>query len=90
MALEGNRNGKYYCDHLGAACNFRIVGMESDRLVAWILEQQLPFDSLYFYGSDRPIHISYRAQQKRGHWTFSAKGQPTRRGGPRVKQAPAE
>jgi len=34
--------------------------------VEWILEQQLPFDSLYFYGSDRPIHISYgiAAQEK--------------------------
>ena len=46
MAHEKNRNGKYYCDRLGAACDFRIIGMESDRLVDWILEQELPFDSL--------------------------------------------
>ncbi|MGV0026466.1 hypothetical protein [Phormidesmis priestleyi] len=40
---------------LGAACDFRIVGLESDplrvtrsdRLVEWILEQRLPLDSLY-------------------------------------------
>lgn len=51
MAHEKNRNGKYYCDRLGAACDFRIVGVESDRLVEWVLEQQLPFDSLYYYRS---------------------------------------
>ncbi len=44
----------------GAACDFRIVGLESDplrvtqsdRLVEWILEQRLLFDSLYYYGGD--------------------------------------
>ena len=50
---------------LGAACDFRIVKLESDsdrlcsstyRLVEWILEQQPPFDSLYYYGSERLIH----------------------------------
>ncbi|WP_416670430.1 hypothetical protein [Egbenema bharatensis] len=80
MAHEKNRNGKYYCDRLGAACDFRIVGMESDRLVEWILEQRLPFDSLYYYGSDRPIHISYGSQHKRDIWTFTGRGVPTRKG----------
>jgi hypothetical protein len=56
------------------------VGLESDRLVEWILEQRLPFDSLYFYGSNRPIHISYGDQHKRDIWTFTAKGTPTRKG----------
>lgn len=80
MAHEVNRNGKYYCDRLGAACDFRIVNLESDRLVEWILEQQLPFDSLYFYGSDRPIHISYSRQQRQDIWAFTDGGVPTRRG----------
>lgn len=80
MAHEKNRNGKYYCDRLGAACDFRIVGLESDRLVEWILEQRLPFDSLYFYGGDRPIHISYGLQHRRDIWAFTANGTPTRKG----------
>ncbi|MEB3230859.1 MAG: hypothetical protein VKJ64_07620 [Leptolyngbyaceae bacterium] len=46
----------------------------------WILEQRLPFDSLYFYGAERPIHISYGPQQKRDIWMFTAKGTPTRKG----------
>ncbi|MCU0549400.1 MAG: hypothetical protein MUC48_08635 [Leptolyngbya sp. Prado105] len=55
MAHEKNRNGKYYSDRLGADCDFRIVGLEGDRLLEWILEQQLPFDSLYYCGSDRSL-----------------------------------
>ncbi|MBD1859697.1 MULTISPECIES: hypothetical protein [Leptolyngbya] len=80
MAHEVNRNGKYYCDRLGAACDFRIVDLESDRLVEWILEQRLPFDSLYFYSSDRPIHISYGMQHKQEIWTFTPEGMPTKKG----------
>ncbi|GAB4237296.1 MAG: hypothetical protein Kow00121_64380 [Elainellaceae cyanobacterium] len=104
MAHEKNRNGKYYCvsgasgtARLGAACDFRIVGLESGgdslcgstyHLVEWILEQQLPFDSLYYYGGDprsetlreRPIHISYAPQQRQNIWTFTDKGVPTRKG----------
>jgi len=80
MVHEKNRNGGYYCDRLGAACDFRIVGLESGRLVEWILELRSPFDSLYYYGSDRPIHISYGDQHKRDIWTFTAKGAPSRKG----------
>lgn len=80
MAHEVNRNGQYYCNRLGAACDFRIVDLESDCLVEWILEQRLPFDSLYYYGSDRPIHISYGSQHKRAIWTFTLEGMPTKKG----------
>lgn len=80
MAHEKNRNGKFYCDRLGVACDFRIVGVEGDRLVEWILEQQLPFDSLYYYGGDRPIHISYGLQHKRSIWAFTDTGVPKRKG----------
>lgn len=78
MAHEVDRNGNYYCDRLGAACDFRIVGLESNRLIEWILEQELPFDSLYYYGGDRPIHISYAPQQRHNIWAFTDSGVPTR------------
>jgi hypothetical protein len=86
MAHEVNRNGQYYCDsrrdrfanRLGAACDFRILDLPSDALVDWIVAQGLPFDSLYFYGADRPIHISYGPQHKRDIWAFTAWGTPTR------------
>lgn len=80
MAHEINRNGKYYCERLGASCDFLIKDLSSDRLVDWILSQKLPFDSLYFYGSDRPIHISYGSQHKRDIWTFTPTGQPSKKG----------
>jgi len=94
MAHEKNRNGKHYCvsgasrtPRFGAACDFRIVGLESDRLVEWILEQRSPFDSLYYYESDReasqrhrPIHISYSPQRRRNIWAFTDGGVPTRKG----------
>lgn len=80
MAHELNRNGRYYCQRLGAACDFRIQGIASDALVTWMLAQHLPFDSLYYYGPDRPIHVSYGPQQKRDIWTFTIQDTPTRKG----------
>lgn len=79
MSHEINRNGKYYCERLGAACDFLITDLSSDRVVDWILSQKLPFDSLYFYGSDRPIHISYSEKHRRDIWTFILTGQPTKK-----------
>ena len=81
MAHEVNRNGRYYCQRLGAACDFRILDLPSDDLVDWIVAQGLPFDSLYFYGVSRPIHISYGPQHKRDIWTFTQQGTPIRMGG---------
>ncbi|MDA0866525.1 MAG: hypothetical protein O2890_08900 [Cyanobacteria bacterium] len=80
MAHEVNRNGNYYCSRLGAACDFKILNLPSDDLVTWILQADLPFDSLYFYSPDRPIHISYGPQHKRAIWTFTVQGTPTRKG----------
>jgi hypothetical protein len=78
MAHEKNRNGRYYCERLGAACDFRILDLPSDDLVRWIVAQGLPFDSLYFYGVDRPIHISYGPQSKQKIWKFTDKQIPIR------------
>lgn len=80
MAHELNRNGKLYCARLGAACDFQITHVSSDEVVEWILSQQLPFDSLYYYGPERPIHLSYGPQHKRDIWTFNQTGQPTKQG----------
>lgn len=80
MVHEKNRNGNYYCDRKGAACDFRILDLDSDTLVDWVVDQALPFDSLYYYGPTRPIHISYGPQHKRQLWAFTEKGTPTKRG----------
>ena len=65
MAHEVNRHGRYFCQRLGAACDFRILDLSSDALVDWIVAQGLPFDSLYFYGADHPIHISHNSTKYR-------------------------
>ncbi|BAZ28950.1 hypothetical protein NIES4074_13870 [Cylindrospermum sp. NIES-4074] len=80
MAHEVKNNGKYYCERLGASCDFIITNLPSNQLVEWVLQTQLPFDSLYFYGTQRPIHISYGPQHKRDIWTFGSLGQPTKKG----------
>ncbi|MBD1831469.1 hypothetical protein H6F61_01940 [Cyanobacteria bacterium FACHB-472] len=80
MAHEVNKNGKYYCKRPGAACDFLIFGSPSNEVVDWIVSEKLPFDSLYFYGADRPIHISYGSQHKRDIRTFTPSGQPTQKG----------
>ncbi|MGF1499015.1 MAG: hypothetical protein ACFB8W_19635 [Elainellaceae cyanobacterium] len=80
MAHEKNRHGRYYCPRPGAACDFRILELPSDALVDWLMEGRSPFDSLYFYGAERPIHISYGPQHNRDIWTFTPTGTPTRKG----------
>ena len=57
-ACEHGAKGALVCERGGAACDF-IVNDEDMREVAdWVIAN-LPFDRLYFYGPDRPIHVSY-------------------------------
>jgi DNA phosphorothioation-associated putative methyltransferase len=63
-AHEVNTKKNLICPRLGAAVDF-IVNDENMREVAdWVVENT-PFDRLYFYGDDRPIHVSYGPEQKR-------------------------
>ncbi|WP_427913913.1 DNA phosphorothioation-associated putative methyltransferase [Ramlibacter sp. MMS24-I3-19] len=60
-SCELGRSGALVCSRGGAACDF-LVEDESMREVAdWIIEN-LPFDRLYYYGHDRPLHVSYGPQ----------------------------
>jgi DNA phosphorothioation-associated putative methyltransferase len=54
---ECNRLGNPICDRLGIACDF-IVEDESMFEVARWVGSHTNFDRLYFYGDDRPIHVS--------------------------------
>lgn len=55
---ELNRRGKLVCARGGAACDFLVRDEDMEDVAKWIIEH-LPFDRLYFYGRDRPIHVSY-------------------------------
>jgi DNA phosphorothioation-associated putative methyltransferase len=54
---EFGRTGKVICDRGGAACDFLIEDEDMLEVADWVIANT-PFDRLYFYGSDRPIHVS--------------------------------
>jgi hypothetical protein len=57
-------NGEPICARLGQAVDFLVPGLCSGALAAWIAAK-LPFDRLYFYGSDRPVHVSVGPEEAR-------------------------
>ena len=50
--------GQRICETDGMAVDLRVPGRGSDEVRAWILGR-LPFDKMYFYGCERPIHLSW-------------------------------
>lgn len=63
-AHEVGKNGTPICDRLGAACDFLIEDENMQEVANWIIAN-LPFDRLYFYAEDRPIHLSFGPQNSR-------------------------
>lgn len=63
-AHELNTRKQPICPRLGAAVDF-IVPDENMREVAEWIVANTPFDRLYFYGEDRPLHVSVGPEQKR-------------------------
>lgn len=61
---ERHKNGRIICPRLGAAVDF-IIPDESMREVAQWIVANTPFDRLYYYGDDRPLHVSVGPEQKR-------------------------
>ncbi|TDV37464.1 DNA phosphorothioation-associated putative methyltransferase [Paraburkholderia caballeronis] len=57
-ACEVNTRGTLICERGGAACDFIIDDENMDEVVEWIIAN-VGFDRLYYYGKDRPIHISW-------------------------------
>jgi DNA phosphorothioation-associated putative methyltransferase len=56
-SYEKGRNGKQICSRGGAACDFLVKDEDMREVVEWMREH-VPFDRIYFYGSDRPVHVS--------------------------------
>ena len=63
-SCEQNRLGNPVCTRQGAAADF-IVDDEDMREVAQWVVANTPFDRLYFYGADLPIHVSYGPENNR-------------------------
>lgn len=74
-SCEVNKVGGLICDRGGAACDFIVEEEDMKEVADWIIEN-LPFDRLYFYGEDRPLHVSYGPQHMRSavHMKMTASG----------------
>lgn len=70
MCYEKNQKGNLFCQRSGAACDFKITNVNSNLVIEWIYKEQLPFDRMYFYGKNRPIHISYGSDNSRDFCMF--------------------
>jgi hypothetical protein len=62
-AHELNSKKNLICERLGAAVDFIIEDENMNEVAQWIIENT-SFDRLYFYGENRPIHISYSSEPK--------------------------
>ncbi len=56
--------GALVCPRLGQAVDLHVPGHDARTLAALIINQT-PFDRLYFYGADRPVHVSRGPQESR-------------------------
>ena len=54
---ERRRDGAWICGRLGQAVDFEVAGVPTSEVAAFIAGH-LPFDRLYYYGRDRPLHVS--------------------------------
>ncbi|UUM29681.1 hypothetical protein [Vibrio japonicus] len=65
-SMELNSKGNRICKRDGAACDLYVKGYEQrmDEIAKYICKH-LEFDRLYFYGKDRPIHISVGPEDSR-------------------------
>jgi DNA phosphorothioation-associated putative methyltransferase len=61
VAHERNRLGNPLCDRLGAAVDFLVEDEDMLEVAKWVAEN-IPFDRMYVYGPDKPIHISFGPQ----------------------------
>ena len=65
-AFELNSRNNRICKRDGAACDIYVEGYENQmHLIAQYVINELPFDRLYYYGKDRPIHISFGPDHSR-------------------------
>lgn len=57
-AYELNRRGKPICERLGAAVDFLVEDECMLEVAQWVAFNT-SFDRLYFYGADKPVHVSF-------------------------------
>lgn len=68
-ACECGRGAVPVCERGGAACDFIVDHERMSEVADWIIAN-LPFDRLYFYGDDRPLHVSFGPQHARAAYAM--------------------
>jgi hypothetical protein len=61
---ELNKDGRPFCKRLGLSVDFHVHGINSATVARWVATNT-EFDRLYFYGMERPIHVSVGPDNKR-------------------------
>ncbi|MBK7677601.1 MAG: DNA phosphorothioation-associated putative methyltransferase [Candidatus Accumulibacter sp.] len=61
---ERKRDGNPVCKRLGSAVDFLVEDEDMSEVADWIIAN-LPFDRLYYYGRDSPVHVSYGPENRR-------------------------
>lgn len=61
---ERTAAGELICPRLGQAADLFVPGRSSWEVARFIVDET-PFDRLYLYGEDRPVHVSHGPQQSR-------------------------
>ncbi len=61
---ERTRTAAYICPRLGQACDLIVPGTSS-RVVGRFIAAETPFDRLYLYADDRPLHVSAGPENRR-------------------------
>lgn len=61
---ERSASGRYICSRLGQAVDLRCERASAADLARFIVEET-SFDRLYFYGDERPLHVSWGPQHSR-------------------------
>jgi len=70
---EKTRSGSFRCDRLGAAVDFLVEDEDMLEVARWIHEH-CAYDRMYFYGPDRPIHVSVGPDNSRQAYSMVAVG----------------
>ncbi|AXR08251.1 hypothetical protein D0Y50_18945 [Salinimonas sediminis] len=65
-SYEKNAKDNSICSRGGAACDFYVLGMPSSDIVKFI-SKHLEYDRIYYYGADRPLHVSVNLNESTRH-----------------------
>ncbi len=57
-SYETNSRGHPICARLGAAVDFLVLDEDMAEVANWLVGH-VPFDRIYYYGKNRPLHVSY-------------------------------